>query len=278
MKIKIWGTRGSTPISGKGFGHFGGNTTCVEVVSDSGVRCIIDAGTGIRDLGNSLLTSLPVHLHLFFSHYHWDHCIGFPFFVPAFIPGNTIEIYGQNKGKLTAEDILDQRLMTAPNFPVPLAVMGATLKFHRLPEKRGVVKLDKGFSVETAPVFHPNGVVGFRFVEGKKVFTFITDVEHQAPDYTDKEPLYLARNAQVLAYDCQYTTEEYQTRVNWGHSTWQAGLAISEKSGVSKLLMIHHDPAHTDKEVRSILRGARRSGKKLGIEVDAAFEGMNFEI
>ncbi len=278
MKVKVWGTRGSTPISGKAFAYFGGNTTCVEVVSDSGIRCIIDAGTGIRDLGNSLLANLPVDLHLFFSHYHWDHCIGFPFFVPAFIPGNTIDIYGQNKGDLTAKDILDQRLMTAPSFPVPLAVMGATLNFHRLPDKRGKLDLGKGFTVETAPVFHPNGVVGFRFSEGEKVFTFITDVEHESADFDDREPLFLAQGAQVLAYDCQYTTEEYQTRVNWGHSTWEAGLAIAEKAGVSKLLMIHHDPTHDDKEVRSILRGARKSAKKSGIEVDAAFEGMSFEI
>ena len=120
MKVRIWGTRGSTPISSLDCSVFGGNTTCVTVTSKDGVCVIIDSGTGIRDLGSHLLKSLPVDLHLLYTHYHWDHIQGFPFFVPAFIPGNNIKIYGQTKDGITVKDIMEKRLMSPPNFPVPI--------------------------------------------------------------------------------------------------------------------------------------------------------------
>ncbi|MBT3783916.1 MBL fold metallo-hydrolase [bacterium] len=279
MKVTIWGTRGSVPISGSYYSYFGGNTTCVEIVSSDGIRCVIDAGTGIRDLGTSLLNELPTTMHLFLTHYHWDHCIGFPFFVPAFIPGNTIEIYGQDKGSESAKDILDGRLMCAPNFPVPLAVMGATLNFHRLGE-RGKIELSKDFTVEYAPLFHPNGVIGLRFTDKGRVFTYLTDIEHtsDSDEDVDAEPLELARDASVLAYDCQYTPDEYQTRVNWGHSTWRAGLNLSIKAAAKQMLMIHHDPAHTDDKVRDMLKDAQDAANGTGVIINAAYEGLSFEV
>jgi len=277
MKVTIWGTRGSVPVSGKKFSKFGGNTTCVEVLSECGKRCVIDAGTGIREFGHSLLGQLPTEVHVLFTHYHWDHCIGFPFFVPAFIPGNTIHIYGQNKGDESVRDILDGRLMAAPNFPVPLAVMGASLEFHKLDE-RGMIHLSDDFSIQYAPLFHPNGVVGFRFMEKGKVFTYLTDIEHTTDEKCDSDPLELAKDADVMAYDCQYTLDEYQTRVNWGHSTWQAGLLLAKTAKVSEMMMIHHDPDHSDEKIDEILTTAQNAAKGSKVKISAAYEGLSFEV
>lgn len=277
MIVTIWGTRGSIPVSGKKFSKFGGNTTCVEVLSKSGKRFVIDAGSGIRELGNQLLEKLPVEINILFTHYHWDHCIGFPFFVPAFIPGNTINIYGQDKGDESVQNILEDRLMAAPNFPVPLSVMGANIHFHKLQE-RGKIIVDEGFAIEYAPLCHPNGVVGFRFIENGKVFTFLTDIEHVSETSSEEDPLNLAKDADVLAYDCQYTPEEYQTRVSWGHSTWRAGLNLAQAANVKNMMMIHHDPDHSDEQILKILSDAQDAAKGASVVVSAAYEGMRFEI
>ena len=277
MKVRIWGTRGSTPISSLDCSTFGGNTTCVTVTSRDGVRVVIDSGTGIRDLGNQLLETLPVELHLLYTHYHWDHVLGFPFFVPAFIPGNSIKIYGQTKDGVSVKDVLEKRLMSPPNFPVAMDVMGADLEFIELSE-RGEIQFDENFKVKYGPLFHPNGVLGFRFEDYGKVFTFLTDVEHTSEIEPADEPLELSRNAEVVAYDCQYTPDQYLTRVNWGHSTYEAGLRLVEKANACKLLMIHHDPAHNDQKIRDMEANAKLIANNMGLQVEAAYEGLEFEI
>ena len=277
MKVHIWGTRGSTPISALDCSIFGGNTTCVTVTSREGIRVVIDSGTGIRDLGNNLLESLPVDLHLLFTHYHWDHVLGFPFFVPAFIPGNRIKIYGQTKDDLSVRDILEKRLMSPPNFPVPMNIMGADLEFIELFD-RGEINFDNKFKVTYAPILHPNGALGFRFEDHGKVFTFLTDIEHTSDTEPAKEPLELSLDAEVVAYDCQYTPEQYLTRVNWGHSTYKAGLRLIEKANACKLLMVHHDPAHNDDKIRNMEASAQLLANSMGLEVEAAYEGLEFEI
>ena len=277
MKVRIWGTRGSTPISSLDCSTFGGNTTCVTVTSKDGVCVVIDSGTGIRDFGSHLLKALPVDLHLLYTHYHWDHIQGFPFFVPAFIPGNNIKIYGQTKDGITVKDVLEKRLMSPPNFPVPMNVMGANLEFRELSD-RGEIIFDNNFRVKYAPLFHPNGVVGFRFEDYESVFTFLTDVEHTSDLEPAIEPLELSKNADIVAYDCQYTPDEYLTRVNWGHSTYEAGLRLIEKANARKLLMIHHDPAHNDEMIREMETSAKSLAKGMGLHVEAAYEGLEFEI
>lgn len=276
MKVKFWGARGSVPISRPDCRVYGGNTTAVEVVSEGGCRVIIDAGTGIRDLGNSLLSQLPVKIHLLFTHYHWDHIQGFPFFVPGFIPGNELHIYGQKKGDLDVKTILTQ-LMSSPNFPVPLAIMGAKIIFHDLQETGEIILADD-LKVVYGPLFHPNGVVGFRFESNGRVFTFLTDIEHESEDDVSQSPLNLSLNADIVAYDCQYTPDQYPSRKNWGHSTWASGLQLVRKAGAKSLYMIHHDPAHNDNQIDSMLKAARAQADFMGIRVEAVFEGMEFEV
>lgn len=277
MKVRIWGTRGSTPISAVDCSTYGGNTTCVSVTSRSGIRVVVDSGTGIRDFGSYLLGHLPIELHLLYTHYHWDHIQGFPFFVPAFIPGNTINIYGQTKDDACVREIIEQRLMAPPNFPVPMSVMGAQLNFNELAES-GEIEFDENFKVSYLPLFHPNGVLGFRFEDHGKVFTFLTDIEHSSETVVDDNPLELSKDASVVAYDSQYTPEEYMTRINWGHSTYVAGLKLVQKANAEKLLMIHHDPSHNDSDLRSMESDAKLMAKGMKLKVEAAYEGMEFEL
>jgi phosphoribosyl 1,2-cyclic phosphodiesterase len=277
MLVRIWGTRGSTPVSSQNYMKYGGSSSCYEIISDTGTRVIIDAGTGIRTLGASLLKSLPVEVHLIFTHYHWDHILGFPFFVPSFIPGNKIHIYGQKKGDLSAKDILDKHLMSPPNFPVPLSIMGASLTFNDL-DLRGVVDFGNGFTMTYVPMNHPNGVIGMRFNDNGKIFVLMTDIEHISDEDPDPALVELVRDCDLAAYDCQYTPDEYPMRVSFGHSTWRAAGNLMIQGSAKNLLMIHHDPDHDDEFIDQMVIDANAEFEDDGINFTAAYEGQEIEI
>lgn len=245
--VNFWGVRGSIASPGPGTVRYGGNTPCVEMVVGE-ERLIFDGGTGIRVLGQSLLAHSCVEAHLFFTHSHWDHIQGFPFFTPAFIKGNRFHIYGAvaPNGSTIEQRLHDQ--MLHPNFPVPLQIMGADLHFHDL-EIGQSVHLGTGVEVENAPLNHPGQAVGYRVSWQGYAAAYVTDTEHY-PDRLDENVLRLARNADVLIYDATYSDEEYYaketSKVGWGHSTWQEAVKIAKTAGVKKLVIFHHDPLHTD--------------------------------
>jgi phosphoribosyl 1,2-cyclic phosphodiesterase len=246
FKIHFWGVRGSIACPGAATLKYGGNTPCVEMLV-GGYRLIFDAGTGIYVLGQSLLGKLPVNGHLFFSHSHWDHIQGFPFFLPAFMAGNEFDIYG---GEIANGMTIEQRLqeqMMQPNFPVPLQVMGANLRFHNL-AYGDRVNLGE-VTVQTGLLNHPGGAMGYRVSWQNYAVAYITDTEHFS-DRLDGNVLDLADRADVLIYDCTYTDEEYHDRqtskIGWGHSTWQEAVKIAQAARVEKLVIFHHDPSHHD--------------------------------
>lgn len=244
--IHFWGVRGSIPSPGAETVRYGGNTSCVEM-QVAGKRLIFDGGTGLRMLGKNLLKHLPVEAYMFFTHSHWDHIQGFPFFAPAFIPGNCFHIYGSiaPNGASIKQRLSDQ--MLHPNFPVPIQVMKSDLKFYDL-SPGDVLDLD-GVLIETGPLNHPNTAMGYRVTWQGKTAVYATDTEHY-PDRVDEDLLNLARNADVLIYDACYTDEEYHhpktPRIGWGHSTWQEGLVVARAAGVKCPVMFHHDPNHDD--------------------------------
>jgi phosphoribosyl 1,2-cyclic phosphodiesterase len=244
--INFWGVRGSIACPGANTVRYGGNTPCVEMLVD-GYRLIFDAGTGIHVLGQSLLNHLPVSGHLFFSHSHWDHIQGFPFFSPAFMEGNEFDIYG---GVIPQGVTIEHRLhdqMTQPNFPVPLQVMGANLRFHNLDYGDRVELGD--VTVLTGLLNHPGGAMGYRVSWQDYAVAYITDTEHLETGL-DLHVLDLADRADVLIYDSTYTDEEYNhprtSKVGWGHSTWQEAVKIAKAAQVKKLVIFHHDPSHDD--------------------------------
>ena len=250
--IHVWGVRGSIACPGAATVRYGGNTPCVEMLV-GGYRLIFDAGTGIHVLGQSLLSHLPVSGHLFFSHSHWDHIQGFPFFSPAFMEGNEFDIYG---GVIPRGVTIEQRLqdqMKQPNFPVPLQVMGANLRFHHLDYGDKVNLAD--VTVSTGLLNHPGEAMGYRVSWGDFAVAYITDTEH-FPDRLDRNVLELVDQADVLIYDCTYTDQEYNhpqtSKIGWGHSTWQEGVKIAQAAQVKKLVIFHHDPSHDDKFMDAI--------------------------
>ncbi len=226
--------------------RYGGNTPCVEMCVGAH-RLIFDGGTGIRVLGQSLLAKMPLEGHIFFTHSHWDHIQGFPFFIPAFAKGNCFHIYGAvaPDGSTIEKRLNDQ--MSHPNFPVPLQVMAADLKFHDVEIGQPIHLGD--VVVETALLNHPGQAVGYRVNWQGHAAAYITDTEH-FPDRLDENILFLAQNADVMIYDATYTDEEYHSKqsskVGWGHSTWQEAVKLAKAANVKKLVIFHHDPLHND--------------------------------
>lgn len=253
MRVRFWGVRGSIASAGQGTAQVGGNTSCVEV------RCgdqlvILDAGTGLRLLGETLPP--PVEAHLFLSHLHWDHIQGFPFFGPAYVPGNRVTLYGPERcapgGDVRAALAAQMR---APHFPVGLEVMRAALSFAPV-AAGGEVRLG-AVTVRAAAAKHPNGCLAYRVEHGGRSLVYATDTEHDAGGHVDAELLALARGADLLVYDAQYTADEYAAKRGWGHSTAEEGARLAEAAGVGQLVLFHHDPTHDDWQIARIEAATR---------------------
>ena len=278
MRITFWGVRGSIPTPGPDTVEIGGNTSCVEVRAGKAL-VIFDGGTGLRMLGQKLLKEGPLTAHIFFSHVHWDHIQGFPFFAPAFLPGNTIHLYGGNNVSRTLEETLAGQ-MDYPSFPVHLTELGAKMTFADLEEGQ-VLELDAGdgekFKITTGRGNHPNGVWAYRFEYKGKSAVYATDTEHYS--IVDPKLVKLAKDADILIYDSQYTPEEYAGsagkpgKVGWGHSTIDEAAKLANAAGVKKLVLFHHDPLQNDAAVRE----KERRTKEWFPNTVAAYEGLTLE-
>jgi phosphoribosyl 1,2-cyclic phosphodiesterase len=270
MQVTFWGTRGSIATPGVGTLTYGGNTSCVEIRCGTDIF-IFDAGTGIRPLGLALAQEFkdrPVTLHLFISHTHWDHIQGFPFFTPAYIKGNRIEIYGPERA--AGRDVraaLDAQ-MRAPHFPVGLDAMRAELGFHPLPA--GAEFRISPIQVRAAAANHPGGCLAYRLESGGRSVVYATDTEHG--EEVDSGLLELARDCDVLIYDAQYTAEEYPQKRGWGHSTPEEAVRLARAAGAGQLVLFHHDPGHGDEAIAKMEQSARAlfptaSAAREGLEI-----------
>ncbi|MBE7380280.1 MAG: MBL fold metallo-hydrolase [Leptolyngbya sp. SIO1E4] len=245
--IRFWGVRGSIACPGPQTVRYGGNTSCLEM-RVGGKLLVFDGGTGLRVLGLKLLSEMPLDAAMFFTHSHWDHIQGFPFFVPAFVPGNKFQIYGTvaPNGSTIEQRLNDQ--MLHPNFPVPLQVMGADLKFCDIQIGETVEIGD--IKVENALLNHPGEAVGYRVSWAGKTAAYITDTEHFPDDRLDENVVWLSRDADVMIYDATYTDNEYynekSSKIGWGHSTWQEAVKVAKAANVKQLVIFHHDPLHND--------------------------------
>ena len=281
MQITFWGVRGSIPTPGPNTVQTGGNTSCVELRAGKAIL-IFDGGTGLRLLGKKLSKEMPIVAHMFFSHVHWDHIQGFPFFEPAFAPGNVFHLYGGNNVSRTLEETLAGQ-MDHPNFPVHLTAMDAQMTFRDLQEGEGVEIADGlggDVRVTNASGNHPQGVYAFRVDHGGKAFVYATDTEHYEGRIDDRL-VHLARNADLLVYDSQYTPEEYSgtagiggPKRGWGHSTFAEGAKLAKTAGAKRLVLFHHDPTQTDDAVRE----KELRAQALFPNATAAYEGLVIEI
>ena len=244
--VKFWGVRGSVPTPGKDTVKYGGNTSCIEM-QVGGKRLIFDGGTGIRELGKEMIQEMPVEAYLFFTHYHWDHIQGFPLFTPAFSKGNCFHIYGAipPEGESMKQHFIDRVLHY--NSPIPLKGMQADLQFYELEHGQKMMLHD--IEIETGSLNHPNTAMGYRVTWNGRSAVYCSDTEHFS-DRLDENVVHLARGADVLIYDAMYTDDEYHSskspKVGWGHSTWQEAIKVAKAAGVKRVVIFHHEPAHSD--------------------------------
>lgn len=254
MKVKFWGVRGSVPTPWKDAMQIGGNTSCVQVIPSSQELVILDAGTGLRVLGDHLQETAqgPVKGHILLSHTHWDHIQGFPFFTPAYLPGNHFTLYGANAAQKNLRAILSEQ-MRAPFFPVELGQMGSQLDFVEITEQSFLLA---GMQIQTRSFNHPGGVFGFRFEQDGQRLVFATDMEYTEHNL-DQRLIDFTRDADVLIYDAQYTPDEHKIKTGWGHSTHIAAAHLAAQAGVRHLILYHHDPSHSDAKLTQMETEAR---------------------
>jgi len=277
VKIVFWGVRGSVPTPRKDVLGYGGNTTCVQVFA-GGQEFIIDAGTGIIELGHRMISEPPRGFTLLLTHLHHDHTQGFPFFRPAFSAGFGFDVYAGNFFRKSAREVIADS-MSDPYFPVPLNSLASRITFKEIAfdnDHHLVEGLCDG-AVDALRLFHPReGVVVYRFREGEKTLVFATDCEHYPGRDELLEPF--IRNADIFVYDTMYTDEEYKKgnppKIGWGHSTIEHGLKLASRCSVGKLICTHHDPAHSDAFLDEMFGKAR----EVFPETIGAYEGLALEV
>ena len=273
FKIKFWGVRGSIPVPGATTAKYGGNTPCVEI------RCgdkiiILDAGSGIRELGNVLMKEMPIEANILLSHLHWDHIQGFPFFTPAFCEESKINLFAEKKLNKTFESLMNGQMMY-PHFPIALGDLNAHITFNEV-EYGDELNFGK-VVIKTSRNNHTDGSIAFRIEYKGKAVVYATDTEHYA--CVDPVLSKAAEGADYIIYDSMYSDDEYtgkvgMSRMGWGHSTWQEGIRLAKHAKIKNLILFHHDPEHTDKMLDNILRAAKKEFKN----TIAAYEGLEIYI
>jgi len=278
MYIKCWGSRGSIPVSGKSYLKYGGDTTCIEVRTESNDIIIVDAGTGIRRLGNQLIREKRKKFHFIFTHAHWDHVMGFPYFRPLYFRSSELRMHRCPFQSKFVETILS-KVMTPPNFPVKFTDIKAKMHF----EDACPTEFDIGsIKVVPIPLSHPNSGSGYKFIEDGKTFVFLTDNElgyvHPGGG-TYEEYRKFSANADLLLHDAEYTPQEYKTYIDWGHSVYTDVLKLAFESDAKKLGLFHLNQDRTDTEMDDIVAACRQSiadkGRNLecfGVKRDMTFK------
>jgi phosphoribosyl 1,2-cyclic phosphodiesterase len=319
MLVRFWGTRGSLPTpmgtgayrvklreallaaSGREFatpeavdafiegelpfsvgGCYGGNSSCVELVTDGEEHFVCDLGSGVRELGNRILAQHgPAKKHVFnvfLSHLHWDHIMGFPFFGPAFIPGNVIRIHGCHKTMRQAME----RQQSAPCFPVHFDALGATIEFVELMPGR-TFEVD-GVSVEPMLQDHTDDSYGYRFSKGGKSVVYSTDGEHKFPVLDRNYPFVdFYREADLLIFDAMYSlADAISVKEDWGHSSNIVAVELALLADVKHLVLFHHEPVHDDRTIERTLEETRRyaeiSQPGTTMAVTAAYDGLEIVV
>jgi phosphoribosyl 1,2-cyclic phosphodiesterase len=250
LQLRIWGVRGSIPTPVAANLSHGGNTSCIQVIDPTHPETLLlfDAGTGIHALGNSLPQS-GNNIHLFFTHLHWDHIQGLPGFAPLYSP-NTLNFHSSHSPRALQHALQSQ--MTAPYFPIEFDALPSTRHFAQILTPTQI----HGITVEPFALHHPGGATGYRISRNGTTIVYATDHEHGNPE-ADQRLLAAATNADILLYDAQYTPETYPSHIGWGHSTWLEATRLATRANVKHLILFHHDPAHDDATLQSIVTQAR---------------------
>ena len=285
LKLRFWGTRGSLPSPGPATQRYGGNTPCTELrIGD--LVIIIDAGSGIRDLGNTLMKEFkgkPIEAHMFIGHTHWDHIQGMPFFTPFYLPQNKFTVYGVHGTTQSFADILTAQ-MSPTYFPVAMKELSSRINIVELSRvtNLGPVKVSYHY------LNHPGITVGFRFESKDWAVSYISDHEpygklNETGEFGDKEDADIAKfvkGSDLLISESQYTEEEYKLKRSWGHSTFTDVIDLALKAEVKQLALFHHDPSHTDEMMDRFVEECQSYIQKKGktLPCFAAKEGMQISL
>ena len=280
MKLTVWGARGSIPVSGVEYNKYGGDTTCVCIDTSVGETIILDAGTGLRALGNELMNGDQRTFHFILSHAHWDHLLGFPFFKPLYRDGITIHIHGCTYAQESIRTFLGT-VMQPPFFPVTLDDVHADLVFDN--------ECKQSFSIgslccESIPLSHPNYGYGFRVYEGDRSLGFFPDNEFtfDHPDgKTFDEYATFLKGVNVLIHDAEYLPEEYERfSRGWGHSVYTDAVRLGIASGAEHLVLWHLNQDRSDEGVEEMGSLAKQSAREAGSDIKCtmAHTGLVVEI
>ncbi len=268
MIIRCWGARGSIPISGKEFSRYGGDTTCLELRTARNDEVLIfDAGSGTRRLANAVMDENRSIFHFFFSHVHWDHILGFPFFKPIYCENTRLVVFGCPEMQGDMDNLL-ARIMDAPYFPVPYEVIRARIEYRH--ESHKPIELD-GMTIESIPLSHPNKGLGYKMTEDGKSFAFLTDNEleyvHEGGKTFD-EYVEFVRGVDVLFHDAEYLPEEYEQKKTWGHSSYTKALELALTAGVKRFGLFHHNQDRPDDAIDAIVEKCRAIIREQGSDLD----------
>ncbi len=296
FKVKFWGVRGSIPCPGPNTARYGGNTSCIQIKTDQDYQIIIDCGSGMRDLGASLMSDpgikKPLKIFIFLTHTHWDHIMGLPFFTPIYVPGTDITIHGPVTFEDEPIDKIVGGQLTYRYFPVRQDELNSDLKFKAL--KEGSMELPGGIKVSYIYLNHPIMCLGYRFEYQGKVFStcydhepfinlFEDDPENReegeiVAEESNKKVTEIYTNADLMVHDSQYTSIEYEKFKGWGHSTYKYAINQAISAGVKKLALFHHDPSRTDAQLDQVKQTMQQAYASKNIDIFPAYEGMEVDL
>ncbi|HKB20024.1 MAG TPA: MBL fold metallo-hydrolase [Gaiellaceae bacterium] len=280
MRVRIWGCRGSVPTPGPQTVKCGGNTSCIEISLDDGAVFVLDAGTGIRELGAQLAQDGVKHVNLLLTHLHLDHLEGLRFFAPLFDPETTIDLWGPRSPVITLKERI-RRSFSPPLFPIDLMDTPALVNFHELP--RTPWRIGEA-EVTASLIVHPGPTVGYRIEADGSSIAYIPDHEPALTgDFAQRTRDWIsggsiAQDVDLLLHDAQYFEEEYDGRLGWGHSSVDSAMAYAEAVGARRVVLFHHDPTHSDEIMEQLEAEARSLGSNAADPPIVAREGMVLEL
>jgi phosphoribosyl 1,2-cyclic phosphodiesterase len=280
MRVRIWGCRGSVATPGPDTVRCGGNTSCIEISLDDGTVFVLDAGTGIRELGNELVERGVKRLNLLLTHLHLDHLEGLRFFAPLFEPETTIALWGPRSPVLALKERI-RRSFSPPLFPIDLMDTPAQVVFHELPKSSWQIGTAR---LTASLIVHPGPTVGYRIEADGSSVAYIPDHEPALTgDFTQRTRDWIsggsiAQDVDLLLHDAQYFEDEYDDRLGWGHSSVVSAMAYADAVGARRVVLFHHDPAHSDDIMERLESEARSLDSKTEDPPVVAREGMVLEV